>query len=353
MIKERKAWQGIVALLAIFALSIETSCSSFWSKLSIGTHLWNVCNALSALTQWALPAIVMLVGSIFLASSKRLGLRILWKSYIPFATISAVLWWLATAVVWMQNNHPQELDFLTFRECMSEVLDSPGNIGFCHMLVTFFILYPLLSRIAASRKLTIYGMVLFYAMGLIESVFKDIPYLSVLALFTDQLNWGYYRAWTFYLLCGVWITKYDHDWKLCLSIYSAGILATGAIVALTSVATGFSPGYANEYIGYSSPFTGLQTVAVFLFIKRLCSNRHAPIFARLTRNFWYCIPVLFVSSFFSDRLTAYFSGDSLLDVIATSMTNAIIAALVMILFGFLPGFRILVGDYSYRGGNTL
>lgn len=353
MIQERKAWQGVIALFAVIALAIGASFSSLWSGISIGTHLWTICNIISALTQWAMPSMVTIIGSIFLASNKRIGLKTLWKRYIPYAAISAIFWWLAASAVWMQSNHPQELDFLTFRECMAEVLDSPANIGFCHMLITFFVLYPLLSRIAENQKLTVYGIVLFYVMSLVESVFKYIPYLSALALFTDQLNWGYYRAWTFYLLLGVWITKYDHSWKLCLALYVAGIVATGSMVALTSITTSISYGYANEYIGYTSPLTGLQTIAITLFIKRVCSNMHTPAFTRSTRNLWYCVPVLFVSSIFSDRLIVGLSDDVLVNAIAACSANIIVATVIVILFGFLPGFRFLVGDYSNRGASCM
>ena len=349
MEEKRNAWQGILSLLAFIALSVEYSFESLWSGMSIGTRAWAFCNIISACTQWAIPAMVAMVGSIFLSSKHPVKVRYLWKQYVSSTAVSCVVWWTLSAVVWMQNNYPQELDWITFRECMAEVLESPANIGFCQMLVSFFILYPLLHAIARNRQLTAYGMILIYAMSLIEPVFRYIPHLAAVSLFTDQLNWGYYRAWTFYLLCGVWIANYEHSWKTSLLIYSLGILASGAMIALTSAATVFQPGYANEYIGYASPLTGIQTVSVCLFVQRAFGGVRFPKLTIITKNLWHCVPILFITSFFTERLTEYFQFSDFGNAFCNACLNAIAAFFLIHALGLLPGFKRLVGDYTRKG----
>ena len=143
MIGERKAWQGLASLAAAIALSFGISFGTIWSELSIGNNAWSLCNCVSGLTQWAMPTFVCIMGSIFLTSPNPIRLSTLWRRFIPSSFLSCIIWWLASSVVIMHNNHPQDLDFLTFRECMAEALEVPAYIGFCHMLVSFFILYPL------------------------------------------------------------------------------------------------------------------------------------------------------------------------------------------------------------------
>ena len=350
MTEKRYAWQGAASLSALLALSFGISFGSVWAGCSIGTRLWSICNVVLGLTQWAMPALVCVAGSLFLASKRQIKLSVLWRTYVPSALISCAVWWMASSAVSMYNNHPQELDLLTFRECMAETLEAPVFIGFCHMLVSFFILYPLLHRIIHDEKLTLYGMILIFAMSLLETTFRYIPYLSILSLFTDQLNWGFYRAWAFYLLFGAWIADHELRWETSLVIYVLGILATGAMIALTSATTKFSPGYANEYIGYTSPLTGIQTAAVVVFFNRQLKNRHAPVFAHATRNLWHCIPVLYVVSFFTDRLVSATNGSTIPTAVLSALANSAMGICIILAFGKLPGFKKLVGEYQHKGG---
>lgn len=348
MPEERKAWQGIAALLAFFALPLGNAFNVIFSDLSIGTPMWSLCNIVSACTQWALPVMAMLAGSVFLASGMRLKTAVLWKRYIPLAALSCVIWWLFAAVAWMHVNRLQDLDWITFRECMAEVLEAPANIGFCQMVFSFFLLYPLLHRIAENEKLTLYGILLIFAMALLETVIQFIPYVSAIAMFADQLNWGYYRAWAFYLLCGAWIARHELKWQTCLVIYSLGIISTGAMAALTAASTTFHPGYVNDFIGYTSPFTGIQAAAVMLFVRRTAADMHAPKLVRLTRNLWYSAPVLFVTSVYTERLTENFLSSDAGSLVCGALINAVAAFLVMLALGALPGFRALAGDYSHK-----
>ena len=353
MIGERKAWQGLASLAAAFALSFGISFGTIWSGVSVGTSAWSVCNCVSGLTQWAMPTSVCIIGSIFLSAPHSIGLSALWRRFIPSAIFSCIIWWLASSVVIMHNNHPQDLDFLTFRECMAEALEAPSFIGFCHMLVSFFILYPLLFRIANNEKLTLYTMLLIFAISMLETTLREVPYLSAVTMFADQLNWGYYRAWAFYLLFGAWVTKHEFDWKGALAIYVLGILATSLTISLTSITTNFNPGYANEYIGYTSPLTAVQTAAVVVFFRRLFGNITAPLFSRISKNLWHCVPVLYISSLFTERLTAAMTDSTVATALFGALINAILGILVVLALGQLSGFRVLVGDYDRRNGGIM
>ena len=353
MIGERKAWQGSASLAAAIALSFGISFGTIWSELSIGNNAWSLCNCVSGLTQWAMPTLVCIMGSIFLTSPNPIRLSTLWRRFIPSSFLSCIIWWLASSVVIMHNNHPQDLDFLTFRECMAEALEAPAYIGFCHMLVSFLILYPLLYRIITNEKLALYTMLLIFAMSMVDTTIRDVPYLSAVTLFADQLNWGYYRAWAFYIIFGAWVAKNEFNWKRALVIYVLGILATSLIISLTSIKTNFRPGYANEYIGYTSPLTAMQTVAIVVFFKRLLGNRSAPLFSRLSKNFWHCVPVLYVSKLFTERIISEMNGSTLTATFFGALINIILGIFLVLALGQLPGFRILVGDYNRRSGGKM
>lgn len=351
--ENRSVWNASLSVAALIALALSNAFGSVWVTLSAGQVKWTVCNLVASLTQWALPSLVAVVGSIFLAASHHWNLKALWRSVIPMSVMSCVIWWVVSSAIWIQNNYPLDLDLLTFRECMAAVLEEPANISFCQMLVSFFILYPLLWRLAGDRKLMRYALILFFTMGLVEPFLAYIPYASILSMFANQLNWGYFRAWTFYLLFGAYITRYELKWPIRLAIYCAGIVAGGSMAALTSWQTNLAVGYVNEYIGFSSPLTGLQTIAVVVLFRQCLSSLHAPVMTRWLTGAWSLPPLVFVSSFFAERLLPSLHSGDLVTAALHAAASVIIACGIYHAFRQLPGFRCLVGCYHVGGDKRL
>lgn len=353
MTENRAAWNALLSIAALIALALNNAFGSIWSSLVVGQVEWSVCNLVAALTQWALPALVAVVGSTFLAAAHLWNLKALWRSVIPMSVLSCVIWWLASSAIWIQNNFPQDLDLLTFRECMASVLKEPANISFCQMLVSFFILYPLLWRLVKDRKLMRYTLILFFIMGLAEPFLSYVPYVSMVTMFANQLNWGYFRAWTFYILLGAYITRYELKWPVRLAIYCAGIVASGGMAALTSWQTNLPVGYVNEYIGFASPLTGLQTMAIVLLFRQCLALLHAPVLTRRLAGAWSLPPLVFVSSFFAERLLAPLTSGEMLTAVVHAAVSLALAFGLFHAFKQLPGFRCLVGSYHAGGDKAL
>ena len=87
MVEERKTWQGVISLIAVLALSLDISFSSWWTTLSIGVSQWTLCNIVSGLTQWAFPSVVTVFGSIFLSPARHIKMKVLWQRFIPAALL--------------------------------------------------------------------------------------------------------------------------------------------------------------------------------------------------------------------------------------------------------------------------
>ena len=352
MTENRSIWNVLLSAVALTALALSNAFGSVWASLTVGQAEWTVCNLVAALTQWALPSLVAVVGSTFLAAAHQWNLKTLWRSAIPMSVLSCVLWWLVSSAIWIQNNYPQDLDLLTFRECMACVLEEPANIAFCQMLVSFFILYPLLWRLSSDRKLMQYTLILFFIMGLVEPFLHSIPYISMVTMFASQLNWGYFRAWTFYLLLGAYVTRYELKWPTRLAIYCTGIVATGGMAALTSWQTNLPVGYVNEYIGFSSPLTGLQTIAMVVLFRKCLSSLRAPVLTKWLAGAWSLPPLVFVSSFFAERLLPSPTSGELMTAVLHAVVSVAMTLGIFYAFRQLPGFCCLVGSYPARGGKA-
>lgn len=154
-----RPWHMVFALFAVAALSAQNATVELWADFRVGMEQWTQASHISALTQWALPAFAMLAGSLFLAPSNPYNTRTIWKNVIPSITFSCVLWWSMAAVVCLQKHYPQEIDAATYVYCLGMALDMPFNIGYCQMLVSMFLLYPLLWRITTNTRTAGYCLI--------------------------------------------------------------------------------------------------------------------------------------------------------------------------------------------------
>lgn len=346
--KEYRPWHMVFAFFAVAALSAQNVAGELWADFQVGMEQWTQASHISALTQWALPGFAMLVGSLFLAPSRPYNMRMIWKKVMPTIALSCIFWWCLAAVVCLQKYYPQEMDMATYIHCLGLALDMPFNIGYCQMLVSMFLLYPLLWRITANAKVTRYCLIVLFTINSAIPMLKYIPYVSTATLFTDQLNWGFFRIWAFYLMLGAYLSYTKPSWSIRLSICCIGIISTGLMAALTSWETKSTVGFCGDYIGMSSPFTVCQTVAVFLVVSKICDAGILGALERL-KGLWISVPIVGIVSFFSARFIPVDSGNFLGYVAGHVFADTFLTVMLTMGLGAIPGFRMLVGYYQLEG----
>lgn len=343
-----RPWHTVLAIAATLALGTHNAVMELWPGFQVGMIQWTQANRIAALIQWALPVMVMLTGSIFLTPVRPCSLRTLWRHMIPVATVSCIFWWCAAAVVCLQKNYPQEMDLSTYAHCLSQVLDAPYNIGYCQMLVSMFLLYPLLWRIVESDRTTCYCLAVLFVVTLIFPLVKQSPATATVALFTDQLNWGFFSAWAFYLLLGACLTRRTPAYGIRLTIYCLGIISTGLIPALTSWRTESTVGFCTDYLGMTSPLTACQAAAIFLAVamlgRRGCFRRLPRV-----RSLWMSVPIMGIASCLAARFLPAYAGNVTVYAIRHMLADTGLALVLTLALGAVPGFRLLVGSYHREG----
>lgn len=343
-----RSWHIVLAIFAVAALSAQNAVSELWASYRVGMVQWTQASHISALTQWALPAIVMMVGSVFLVPSRPRNACSIWKNVIPPIACSCIFWWCLAAVVCLQKYYPQEIDIATYIHCLGLALDTPFNIGYCQMLVSVFLLYPLLWRIIANRDVTKYCLIVLFTINSVIPLLKQIPHISAVTLFTDQLNWGFFRMWAFYLMLGAYLSYARPSWPIRLSIYCMGIVSTGLMVVLTSWGTKSTVGFCSDYLGMSSPFTVFQTAAIFLAVSSLCNVGMTKVLGRL-KGLWISVPIVGIIGFFSARFISIDPDHFVRYVMRHVFSDTFLTIALTIALGAIPGFRILVGYYHLEG----
>lgn len=347
--REFSGWHALLAIAALLALTVQNTILPLWQQMQVGMLQWTQLNQLYALTQCALPLLTALTGSIFLLAANTWNLRTLWTRIIPIAVLGCVFWWGACAVIYLQQYYPSEMDLQTFSQCLGMVLTEPGNIGYSQMLVSMFMLYPLLRRIVQKREVLGYCLLVLFLVNLLLPLLQHIPIVSVASLFFNQLNWGFFRTWAFYLLLGAYLTKYPPHWPVRLAVYCAGIISVGLSIALTSWLTKTTSGYCADYIGMHAPLTALQTAAIFLFASQMLRRTKLLRLRRSLSGLWMCVPVTAVIHSLTSRFLPAYSGFVLPCVMHHALTDSLLTMLLIAALNVLPGFRFLVGYHPTKG----
>lgn len=236
----------------------------------------------------------------------------------------------------------------TYAHCLGLVLDLPFNIGYCQMLVSMFLLYPLLWRITTNSRITGYCLIVLFLISSALPMLKRVPYVSTVTLFTDQLNGGFFKIWAFYLMLGAYFSYAKPSWPIRLSIYCMGIVSTGLMVALTSWETKEAVGFCSDYLGISSPFTVCQTAAVFLAVSTLC-GKGIPGVLRRWKGLWMSVPIVGIVSFFSARFIPANPENFVAYVRSHVLADTFMTIMLTMGLGAIPGFRMLVGYFHLEG----
>jgi hypothetical protein len=116
-----------------------------------------------------------------------------------------------------------------------------------------------------------------------------IPGLNYAALFLDQINWGFFTAYGFYVLLGVWVIRIDFSGQVRAVIYASGLLAI-ALAYLLSVQANLSlseEGLNLMWMSDESPFCAIEALAVCVFVKALACRKEGMKISRgrLVRTF--------------------------------------------------------------------
>ena len=251
----------ILTLLSLIAIAISSSAmhnTSAWGRSAM---------ALAAVSRWGVTAFIAAHGVRFFGGSLDYSLKhIIKKLVLPSASVCAVFW-IAAALLYMNLNFPNDMDRQTFFECMAAVSYEPYNIRLLQLIFMMAVFTPIMQKAAKNIRLTGYTVLIFFLLGSVNTILTEIPYVGMITSFTNQVNWGFFTAYGLYALLGCYIDKAEFEWHWRVVIYSAGVLCTAALYALSIRYT------ANDklmtVIGDSSPLTALQTASVMVFIKYL------------------------------------------------------------------------------------
>lgn len=321
---KKRTYLDILTLIALLAIAISNVSTDVWNATTEIGDAWNLYGWLTVATRWGLPLLISTFGIVCLNKDMSFSNHTVYCKFLPQTVISCAVWWCVSALIYLQTNFPNEIDFDTFLECMSSVLDAPYNIGFLQMIVVLFAFYPLLSRIAKNDKLLTYAVITTFVICMFFPMLENIPYVRYITLFTNQINWNFFTPYALYLFLGVWASRKPFEWHHRVVIYCLGLLSTVAMFSLTKIFSAGSIDIDSRFLNDNSPFIAFQVLALITLLKQIfkqdIQNRKINrLFTDLSKNRYgyvamYMIGFGFISGFISEKHIVLLVGATFLFV---------------------------------------
>lgn len=339
---------SVLSVLAMLAFALADITSDIWYTTQINSFSWDFYGGITIATQWGIPLLISLWGIIFLDKDMLYSTHTIYCKFLPQVIITGVCWWIVSALIHLQTNFANEMDIDTFFECMGIVLSEPYNVFLLQLFISLFAFYPLLARISKSKELLQYALITSFVICMFLPILQNIPYIRLVNLFTNQINWNFFTSFGFYVFFGIWIMKNRFAWHHRIVIYCMGVLATVAMFSLTKIFSATSMGIDTRFVNINSPFVVMQVLAIFVFVKEVFSidvknDSTKNILSEFTRNIYgYIVLYVIVSNLISFYIPISFIF--LFPVICFVLINVICSALRR-----LPIMSFLLCDFKIRG----
>ena len=223
----RRVWY--LDLLRIFAtmsvvLLHATPISQL--ELDVTSAQWNVLNGISSMVRWGVPVFFMISGALFLYPAKKQDTRRLYGKTILHIATSFAFWSAVYALVFCALRGKGKWTFL------NQFLRGHYHMWYLFVIVSLYLIVPLLREITKSRRATEYllvlGFVFSFCMSRVLGFIQlfDLPHADVLAsLQSAYAQSNPYRSLSalYYFVLGHYLHTYEIGKGLRRTIVFAGL----------------------------------------------------------------------------------------------------------------------------------
>lgn len=252
----------VLGVLAVIILHI--AASGCYSN-DVNSFEWNVFNFYDSIVRWAVPVYVMISGALFLGRDVPLS-KIYGKNILRIVT--AFIFW---SFVYAARTYIKTGDLTGF---IKNFMSGHFHLWFLFMITGLYMIVPFMKKIAESKFLTKYFLVLSLIFAFILPQLIDI--FSSFTNFSGDLlrgmlensNMHFVIGYSSYFLLGYYLNNLDISPRLTRIIYFAGIIGFAGTILLTLYASRFNNNFVHSFYIKSTVNVLLESIAIFVFCKK-------------------------------------------------------------------------------------
>ena len=253
----------VMRVVAAFAVVWQHIGGQGWPD-SFPSSEWEARNVIVSFAQWSVPVFFMISGALFLSPDKPLDIKRLYRKNI-LRIVYAFLFWSAIYVIYTEGLGNLKIAFVS-------VLKGPAPFWFLKSMIGIYIFVPVLKTIAENRQVFRYFVMVAVILTFVVSQLLDhIGIFSAerMVLLNDYLDTFGIKSLgvVTYFILGYYLYSYSLGKRMRYTIYVLGILS----FFLSAIGTHYFSHRVGSpfYLFYDDmhPFTFIEAVAIFLFIK--------------------------------------------------------------------------------------
>ena len=187
----------IAATVAVITIHVT---GLHWMQQDVTSFSWYVYNFFRTIVRWAVPAFIMISGSLFLNPERAFDVKTLYKKNI-LRIITAFVFWSLIYAIYEGDG--------TIQTLLKHWIHGSGHMWFVFLILALYILLPVMRWIVADRKNEKIFLIVSFVLGFcIPAILESVPNFFQLQILTGvplffmkvvQKGFG----WTFYY-CFVW-----------------------------------------------------------------------------------------------------------------------------------------------------
>lgn len=275
MKEERVLYPDAIRTLAcIFVVILHISGSSSWYTLNVEEKSWAILMLYNACVRSAVPLFVMISGIFLLEPSKQCGTIYIGKKIMHLLKIY-IIWSFFYGVVWaIEHYHifyDQKIEDI-LKKIGSYIFESKFHLWFLPMLIGVYFIVPCLRKIAESKKITEYFLILFFCFNILRGSLLSIIKSNSICSLINRIPMEFIMGFVGYLMLGYYVGKWGINKKvqiLCNVIAIVTVLISCVASVYLSRKQGTPGGVWTDEFSISSFFAA---VAVFAFFKEKFQN---------------------------------------------------------------------------------
>lgn len=281
---QRTIYFDYLRVIACFAVIILHVSALQYSAYVESPFEWSVINVYDSATRFCVPIFIMISGALFLDPARKISLMRLYTHNILRIVTSFLFWsFIYACYVYTPNEAPS---FITL------FLWGHVHMWFLWLIVGLYMLIPVLRTIAQNRLVMKYFLFLSVTLGFVipfvfEFIRSFIPSLSQIVVMGEmcyeKLHIQLFSGYTSYFVLGYYLHSTQINRKKENIFLVLGMFAGISIAVLTYMLFNKIGPVDEAFDNYDTLLVLLETVAVFLFVKRF-ANRESKIVLSLSQH---------------------------------------------------------------------
>ena len=270
--KIRTVYLDYLKVLATFAVVIVHATSGSWSLVEPYSSDFVTLKFYNNLFSWTVPIFVMISGALFLNPNKPTSLSMMLKKYILRLSTSYIFWSFLNALI---NAHTEDgiIDIIIY------TLKGHSIHWFIPMLVGLYLITPMLKAITASKKRTIYFLVLFILFAIAIPQILNIASISLqgtgfssivdsIKSTFDNTNFHFTLGYSGYYVLGYFLHTFEIRKPLKNFLFISGF--TSFAVAIFLAFVNIKDSSLHDVLHHNFAIRVFcESTFVFIFIKQL------------------------------------------------------------------------------------